>query len=80
MPRPLALYEKAAADGHPGAQCQAGFCYERGLGCEKDMDKAFSYYSKSAENDDEVGINNLGTCYEHGMGCTADPGPCRKAL
>ena len=37
------------------------------------MDKAFSYYSKSAENDDEVGINNLGTCYEHGMGCTADP-------
>ncbi len=44
------------------------------------MDKAFSYYSKSAENDDEVGINNLGTCYEHGMGCTAGPGPCRKAL
>ena len=35
--------------------------YETGDGVEKDMDKAFSYYCKSAENDDEVGINNTVT-------------------
>ena len=71
-PQALALYEKAAAEGHPGAQCQAGFCYERGLGCERDPDKAFSYYTKSAENDDETAANALGYLYEHGIGCTAD--------
>ncbi|HCO51249.1 MAG TPA: hypothetical protein DIT21_07535, partial [Oscillibacter sp.] len=69
----LAMYEKAAADGHPGAQCQAGYCYKRGLGCKKDVDKAFSYYRQSTEGGDETAAYNLGCFYEHGVGCTEDP-------
>ena len=65
----LELYLKAAQQGHAGAQCQAGYCYEKGMGTEQDSAKAFELYLQSAEGGDETGCNNLGFMYEKGLGC-----------
>ena len=68
----LELYLRAAEQDHAGAQCQVGYCCEKGLGCDPDPVKAFAYYKKSAENGDATGCNNLGYLYERGVGCDRD--------
>ena len=68
----FSLYKRAAEKGHAGAQCQTGYCLEKGLGVEADSAAAFRYYQLSADNGDETGCNNLGFMYDKGHGCTAD--------
>jgi len=65
----LHWYMLAAQQGHAGAQCQAGYCHEKGMGTEQDSAKAFELYLQSAEGGDETGCNNLGFMYEKGYGC-----------
>ncbi len=45
-----------------------GVCYELGIGVEKDENKAFDFYQKSAENGCINAIFQLGYCYVNGIG------------
>ena len=44
----LALYRKAANDGHIKYQHNMGHLYENGLGVEQSYEQAASWYSKAA--------------------------------
>ncbi|CAB4484458.1 unnamed protein product [Rhizophagus irregularis] len=43
-------------------------CYENGEGTGKDLEKAFHWYQKAAENDNTGAMDNLAICYYHGEG------------
>lgn len=61
-------YEQAAQKGNAAAQCNLGFCYERGTGVQKDLTASFYWYLKSAENGSPQGQYNVGISYENGEG------------
>ncbi|GES75100.1 kinase-like domain-containing protein [Rhizophagus clarus] len=44
------------------------YCYHDGEGTEKNLEKAFYWFQKGAENGNEIAINNLASCYENGEG------------
>ncbi len=46
----VALYRKAAEQGHVTAQLKLGNCYEDGIGVIKNETEAFEWYRKAAEN------------------------------
>ena len=62
------FYRIAAEFGHRGAQCNLGYCYQNGQGCEKDMRLAVLYYRKAAEQESGVAEYNLAACYLRGEG------------
>ncbi|PKK57069.1 hypothetical protein RhiirC2_798720 [Rhizophagus irregularis] len=47
-------------------------CYENGNGTEKNLEKAFYWYTKVAENGDKEAQSNLGVYYEKGIGIEKD--------
>ena len=49
-----------------------GYCYEYGIGVEKDENKAFIYYQKSGELNNSNGIYRVGYCYNLGIGVEID--------
>ncbi|RIB19847.1 kinase-like domain-containing protein [Gigaspora rosea] len=49
-----------------------GYCYEYGIGTEKDENKAFTYYQKSADMNDSNGMYQVGYCYYLGIGVEPD--------
>lgn len=51
---------------------ELGEKYEKGIGTEKDPQKAFYYYEKAAATGDAVALNKLGNMYASGLGCTQD--------
>lgn len=61
-------YEIAAECGHPGAQCNLGYCYQNGLGCERDMHRAVHYYKMAAEQGNGTAELNLAVCHLRGEG------------
>ncbi len=63
---------KLASKGCPQAQCQVGYFYLYGIGCEIDYDKAFYFTKKAAYSGDKDGEYNLGYFYEHGIGTEKD--------
>ena len=79
-------YQKAAKQGHAGAQNGLGFCYEEpdkememmeidiypSVGVEKDSAKAVEWYRKAAEQGLGLAQYHLGRCYEGGHGVTKD--------
>ncbi len=42
---------------------QAGLCYQKGRGVEKDIEKAIEYYKKGMEHGDVQCAHNLGSIY-----------------
>ena len=64
----LPRFERAAAAGHPHAQCWLGVCYATGRGCGQDAIAAAQCYQKAAESDHPRALANLGVCYMHGRG------------
>ena len=42
--------------------------YHYGVKTEKNLEKAFYWYEKAAENDDNNAMYNLAICYENGIG------------
>ena len=46
--------------------------YEKGNGTEKNLEKAFYYYNKCAEQEDKVAINKIGEMYVNGLGIIQD--------
>lgn len=49
-----------------------GYMYEKSLGVDKDLKKAFDYYNKSANLGNINGIRNVGICYRDGIGTKKD--------
>ena len=43
----VSYYEKAIKMKSGGAMCHLGYCYENGLGVEKNMQKAQEWYAKA---------------------------------
>ena len=58
----------AIADKHADAMNQIGWCYQKGLGVEKDLKRARDYYRKAAEAGSIFGMYNYGCCYLDGDG------------
>jgi len=48
-------YQKAAAQGHPGAQCNLGGIYASNQGLKQVHAEAVRWYRKAAEQGDAVG-------------------------
>ncbi|MDD4978338.1 MAG: tetratricopeptide repeat protein [Gallionella sp.] len=51
------FYEMGATRGHMHGQYMLGWCYENGVGVEKDTHQALVWYNKSAEQGYEKAIN-----------------------
>lgn len=62
----LSLYLKAAQQERPDAQYRLGYMYEKGLGTEKDVQRAVKYYRSAASHDYPDAENVLGTLYATG--------------
>lgn len=61
-------YTVAAEFGHRGAQCNLGYCYQHGKGCEINPRYAVHYYEKAAAQESGVAEFNLAACYLRGEG------------
>ncbi|MBO4311673.1 MAG: sel1 repeat family protein [Desulfovibrionaceae bacterium] len=59
-------YQKAAAQGHPEAQCRLGEMYENGHGVPKDLAAAAEWYKRSAEQGHAKAQNHLGCMHCNG--------------
>src|SRR5947208_2796633 len=65
-------YLKFAKNNDPKELCNLGFCYENGIGTDKDENKAFELYLESANGNNIIGQRNLGHCYQYGIGISKD--------
>lgn len=71
----LALYyyeEGATFEEDAYCNVQLGVMYAKGLGVEKDIDKAIQYYKTAAELGDSLAYSNLAYLYETGEGVEQD--------
>lgn len=50
---------------------ELGRMFQNGIGCDKDVKKAFSWYKSAAKHGNASGMNDLGWCFEKGLGCDA---------
>lgn len=65
-------FYQAAQEGDPRAQLQVGFCYEEGLGVQKDYSHAAQWYEQAAKNGNSQAMKNLGQLLEYGAGVQED--------
>ena len=72
-------YQKAAelSDNDSYSCFCLGDCYENGIGTEKNLEKAFEYYSIAAKAEEPYFILKLSECYKNGIGTPVDE---KKAL
>ena len=63
-------YQKAAelSDNDSYSCFCLGGCYENGIGTEKNLEKAFEYYSIAAKAEEPYFILKLSECYKNGIG------------
>jgi TPR repeat protein len=66
------LYQKAAEQGHPGAQHCLSALYAEGKGVEQDYGAAEQWAREAAENGNADAQLNLSTMYYHGQGRSPD--------
>ncbi|CAB4417127.1 unnamed protein product [Rhizophagus irregularis] len=59
-------------DQSPGDMRHLGYCYQRGIGTERNEEKAFELYKVAANKGHVISINDLGYCYQHGIGTEKD--------
>ncbi|CAB5033188.1 MAG: hypothetical protein F2923_00250 [Actinobacteria bacterium] len=63
---------KSAVEGDADAQYELGVSYQQGIGCAKDSNEAFKWFSKSASQNYAKGLSALGRCYYLGRGVARD--------
>ena len=63
---------KSAEQGYGKAQQKTGWCYETGIGTEKDTHKAFEWMEKAAIQKDILAQHTLGNYYDEGIGVEKD--------
>jgi uncharacterized protein len=68
---------QAAELNDPHCQNLVGYCYDLGLGVEKNTQLALFWYRQAARNDDKEALGNLALHYERGEGVKAS---LRKAF
>src|ERR1051325_1169240 len=68
LKKSISWYQRAAQNGHGGAQNNLGSLYFIGKGVEKDLKKAIYWYEKAVENGHKGAQYNIGECYEFGNG------------
>lgn len=68
----IPLLEKKSDEGDALAQAQLGVIYAEGKLVAQDIEKAFNYFSRSAEQDCPIGLNGLGLCYCFGWSVPKD--------
>ena len=61
-----------AVQGHPQAQFNVAFLYEKGLGVARSEVEAARWYLAAAERGDVAAQSKVGTLYEAGVGVTKD--------
>ena len=61
-------HEKAAQQGHPGAQFNTGVYYREGQGCEQSYGRAAEWFEKAALQGDASAKQALGYAYQLGRG------------
>jgi len=61
-----------AEKGYPLAECQIGYFYLNGLGCDKDLKAAFKWTSQAALHGDRDAQYNLAEFYLNGIGTNKD--------
>jgi hypothetical protein len=61
-------FQKAALQGHAGAQFAIGCCCLRGIGIPKNAEEAVSWYKKAAEQEHANAQFYLASCYYRGIG------------
>jgi hypothetical protein len=71
---------RVAERGHPQAQNILGQLYEKGIGVEKNADKAVLYYEKAANQGLAEAQMRLGVMLRNGEGVARDPKRARKWL
>ena len=67
------IFEEEAKEGNAQSQCNLGYCYEVGLGVERNCREAVKWYETAAQNGNARAMYNLGVCYESGLGVNRDP-------
>lgn len=60
-------FKLAIETSYPLAECQVGYFYYDGIGCERDTEKALYWTSRAAEHGDRDGQCNLAWFYEEGL-------------
>jgi TPR repeat protein len=65
-------WQKAAAQGHAGAQYNLGFMYHSGQGVSRDDVKAAEWYQKAADQGHAFAQYSLGFLYYRGEGVSRD--------
>ncbi|MBR6704597.1 MAG: sel1 repeat family protein [Lachnospiraceae bacterium] len=71
-PKAVSHLEKAIAADYPAAGRFMGLCFEKGIGAEKNFEKAAEWYRWAAEKGDAGAACLLGDAYENGRGVSAD--------
>src|SRR6185312_9838688 len=61
-------YRQAAVQGHVEAQHRLGFCYENGIGVEKDAQQAVEWYRQAAIQGHAEAQYKMGSSYSNGNG------------
>ena len=68
----VALYRKAADQGHAAAQYSLGRMYAAGSGVHQDYAEALRWFQKAAAQNYALAQNRLGVMYERGQGVAQD--------
>jgi TPR repeat protein len=66
------LLRADALKGDANAQHNLGYMYEQGMGVDRDLAQAFTWYSKSADQGFAASQNDLGAMYADGIGVPQD--------
>ncbi|MBP5340720.1 MAG: sel1 repeat family protein [Prevotella sp.] len=64
--------QTAAEKGHKKAQYRLGRCYDKGHGVEKNDEKAYEWYLKSAKQGSAKAQYQVGKCLKNGTGVEKD--------
>ncbi|MBQ8957301.1 MAG: sel1 repeat family protein [Bacteroidales bacterium] len=62
-----------AEQGRADYQNMFGVCYENGWGVDKDVNEAYKWYIRAANQDNPAACNSLGNFYRMGTAVKADP-------
>src|SRR6185369_16880914 len=58
--------------GNSFAQANLGWCYEKGLGVDKNVQKAVELYQEAVKQENFYAYVSLGLCYKNGIGVERD--------
>ena len=65
-------YLKSAKQNLARAQGRLGQCYEYGIGCQNDPEKAVKWYRRASIQGNITAQYHLALCLERGLGCERD--------